>query len=54
MLKEEKGIIYANPGSASHPRGTDLRCYLLVDEEKVSLKTMDKQLVKEIMIQKRS
>ena len=45
MLKEEKGIIYANPGSATHPRGTDLRCYLLVDESKVSLKTLDKLII---------
>lgn len=48
MLKKENGRILANPGSITRPRGCDLRCYLFLDEEKVSLKTLDGKLVKEI------
>ena len=48
MLKKENGRILANPGSITRPRGCDLRCYLLLDEEKISLKTLDGKLVKEI------
>lgn len=48
MLKKENGKILANPGSITRPRGCDLRCYLLLDEEKIVLKTLDGKLVKEL------
>lgn len=50
MLKKENGKIIANPGSITRPKGCDLRCYLLLDEEKLSLKTLDGKLVKELKI----
>ena len=48
MLQQVKDKIMANPGSVSRPRGTDLRCYMLIDEEKIMLKTLEGKLVKEI------
>ena len=42
--------IFANPGSVSRPRGTDLRCYVLIDEEKIYLKTLDGKVVKSLEI----
>ncbi len=50
MLKKENGKILANPGSITRPKGCDLRCYLLLDEKKLSLKTLDEKLVKELKI----
>lgn len=50
MLKKENGKIIANPGSITRPKGCDLRCYLLLDEEKLSLKTLDGKLVKELKL----
>ena len=41
--------IIGNPGSISRPRGTDMRCYILMEEDKISLKTIDGKLVKGIL-----
>lgn len=48
VLQQVKDKIMANPGSLSRPRGTDLRCYIIIYEEKIVLKTLDNKLVKEI------
>lgn len=48
MLTKQNDKILANPGSIARPKGTDLRCYILIDEEKISLKTIDGKLVKSI------
>lgn len=48
MLQKNDGIIMANPGSLGRPKGTDLRCYLLMDDEKIELKTIDGKVVKDI------
>ena len=48
LLQQVKDKIMANPGSVSRPRGTDLRCYIIVDEEKIYLRTIDGKNVKEI------
>lgn len=50
ILKEENGRICANPGSITKPRGVDLRCYLILDEEKITLKTLDGKILKEIKL----
>ena len=50
LLKEERGMIIANPGSPTRPRGTDLRCYLMVSEKEISLKTLDGKVVKTLAI----
>ena len=52
MLQEQNGKILANPGSIGRPRGTDLRCYIIIDKEKISLKTLEGRLVKEIIFLK--
>ena len=49
MLQKINDKIIANPGSVSKPRGSDLRCYIIIDEEKIELKTLDGKLVKEIV-----
>lgn len=46
MLQKQNGIIFANPGSITRPRGTNLRCYILLDEEKIYLKTLDRIVIK--------
>lgn len=50
MLTKENGKILANPGSVSRPRGAELRCYIIIDEDKISLKTLEGNLIKEILL----
>lgn len=53
QLLVQGGRILANPGSVTRPRGTDLRCYLLVDENGIYLKlfdTHDPQIIKKVDI----
>ncbi|MBQ6860377.1 MAG: phosphodiesterase [Clostridia bacterium] len=50
VLQKLNDKILANPGSVSRPRGVDLRCYILIDEEKIVLKTLDMKVVKEIFL----
>ena len=49
ILIKDKDRIFGSPGSVSRPRGVDLRCYLLLEENKISLKTLEMKLVKEIV-----
>ena len=48
MLIKQNDKILANPGSVSRPKGADLRCYILIDEEKIYLKTLEGKIVKSI------
>jgi len=50
MLQQVKDKIMANPGSVSRPRGTDLRCYIIMDEEKMMLKTLNGEEIKSIKL----
>lgn len=50
ILKKENGLIIANPGSPTRPRGSNLRCYLSITEDEVVLKTFYGNKVKEILI----
>lgn len=53
QLIVQGGRILANPGSVTCPRGTDLRCYLLVDENAIFLKLFDTnhpQIIKKVDI----
>ena len=50
MLVKNNDKILANPGSVSRPRGADLRCYILINEKSIMLKTLDGNLVKEILL----
>lgn len=48
MLQKINGKILANPGSVTKPRGADLRCYVIINRERIALKTLEGKLVKEI------
>lgn len=48
MLVKQNNKILANPGSVSRPRGSDLRCYIVLDNEKITLKTLEGNVIKEI------
>lgn len=50
LLEQRGEKIIANPGSVSRPRGVDLRCYILIDEENISLKTLEGKLVKTLAL----
>jgi putative phosphoesterase len=50
VLEKRGEKIVANPGSVSRPRGVDLRCYLVIDEENVSLKTLEGKIVKTLAL----
>ena len=48
LLIKQKDMIFANPGSITRPRGTDLRCYILIDDDKIILKEVKGNIVKSI------
>ncbi len=48
MLVESGGRILANPGSPSRPRGMNLKCYLIIDEKGIYLKSFGGEVLKEI------
>lgn len=48
MLLKSNEKILANPGSVTRPRGTDLRCYIIMENEKILLKTLEGNVVKEL------
>ena len=48
MLQKQNGKILGNPGSISRPRGTDLRCYIVINNDDIELKTLDGKMVKSI------
>ena len=50
ILKKENGVIIANPGSPTRPRGSDLKCYITISEEEIVLKTLDGKIIKSIRI----
>ena len=50
MLQKSKNVILANPGSVTKPRGVDLRCYIIIDEETIMLKTLEGKIVNSLNI----
>lgn len=50
MLQKSKDAILANPGSVTKSRGVDLRCYIIIDEENIILKTLDGKIVNSLKI----
>jgi len=48
LLKEEAGVIYANPGSVALPRGDSVPSYLLLNEHGIFLKEMTQRVVSSI------
>lgn len=49
-IEKINGKIIANPGSISKPRGGTKKSYIIIDEEKVDLKSIDGQLIKTLAI----
>lgn len=50
MIEKIGDRIIANPGSISKPRGGTKKSYLIIDEEKVELKTLGGELIKSVKI----
>lgn len=48
FIFEENGVIIANPGSLSLPKENTLNSYLVLDENSLSLKDIDTNLIKKI------
>ncbi|MCX5775263.1 MAG: phosphodiesterase [Firmicutes bacterium] len=49
LLKEEDGIVYANPGSAALPRGGSAPSYLVLSERGLFLKEMNGSVVNSVV-----
>ncbi len=49
ILIEQGGRILGNPGSVSRPRGTDLKCYIIIDEKSIRLVSLSGEVIKEIL-----
>lgn len=50
LLIKEKDIVYANPGSIGKPRGSSSKGYLVFDDNKIILKTINKDIIKELNV----
>lgn len=49
-LEEINGKIIANPGSVSKPRGGTKKSYIIIDEEKIELKTLNGDAIKSLAL----
>ena len=45
MITKQDGKIFANPGSISRPRNGPEKSYLLIDEENIYLKTLEREIL---------
>ena len=50
MIEQIGERIIANPGSISKPRGGTKKSYIIIDEEKIELKTLEGESIKNIRI----
>ncbi len=50
MLLESGGRILANPGSPTRPRGLNQKCYIMLDEEEISLVSVDGEVLNRIAL----
>lgn len=50
LITKEQNIIYANPGSISNPRNGAVKSYLIFENNKLTLKTIDNKIIKEMTI----
>ena len=50
MLTRQGERIVAIPGSVSRPKGSDLRCYILLDGIDIVLKTLERNIISSISI----
>ena len=51
FIEEENGIIFANPGSISLPKNNTEHSYIVFDENKIVLKNVDGNVIKEKLLQ---
>ena len=51
-IEKINGKIIANPGSISKPRGGTKKSYIIIDEEKIELKSLDGETIKNLIIKK--
>ena len=47
FIEEENGIIFANPGSISLPKNNTEHSYIIFDEDKITLKNVDGEIIQE-------
>ena len=47
FIKEENGIIFANPGAISLPKNNTEHSYIIFDENKIILKNVDGKIIEE-------
>ena len=47
FIKEDDGIIFANPGSISLPKNNTEHSYIIFDEDKISLKDVEGNIIEE-------
>ena len=50
MIEQIGERIIANPGSISKPRGGTKKSYIIIDEEKIELKSLDGDIIKKLKI----
>lgn len=50
LLIKEQGIVYANPGSIGKPRNSSSKGYLIFDNNIITLKTINKDIIKELYL----
>lgn len=51
FIEEENGIIFANPGSISLPKNNTEHSYIIFDEDKITLKDVDGNIIKEFKVE---
>lgn len=47
FIEEENGIIFANPGSISLPKNNTEHSYIIFDDEKITLKNVEGEIINE-------
>lgn len=50
ILIKENNIIYCNPGSIGKPRATSSKGYLIFEDNKLTLKMINNEIIKELII----
>ena len=50
FIEEENGIIFANPGSISLPKSNTEHSYIIFDEDKITLKNVDGEIIQEKLL----
>ena len=49
MIRKEFDKIFLNPGSISYPRGGSKRSYMIIDEDGIYLKDLDKNIIDKLL-----